>query len=149
MNPAMAVITSGSVQALEPAQQVGDRRGRREHDRRGDAEGALGHDVPRRPQPGLGQRHAEHVDARRPRRRTGRNSGEHQERASRSRSRRSTIAERHARPSHGQPRARWRRTTPNAQNASRGVTTTAKTKTTVAAIFTSGASRCTRESPGR
>ena len=64
MKAAIADDTRGHVKALEAAEQLRDRRRRGEHDRGSDAERALDDDVPRGPQPGLGEAGPEHVHAR-------------------------------------------------------------------------------------
>ena len=50
MNPAMAVSAFGRCSRSSPRSRSAHRRGRGEDDRRGHAEGALGQDVPGRPE---------------------------------------------------------------------------------------------------
>ena len=51
----IATSVRGTRRRSSPCEDVRDRRRRGQHDGRGDAERALGDDVPRRPQPGLGE----------------------------------------------------------------------------------------------
>ena len=62
MNPAIGGEGRRQAQPLEPAQQLGHGRGGGQDHRGGHPEGALGHDVPGRPEPLDRQRHAQHLD---------------------------------------------------------------------------------------
>jgi hypothetical protein len=144
MNPAMVV--SALAAAAAPARPAArPRGGGGQDDRRGHPEGALDHDVPGRPEPADGQGHAEDLDPLT----VPDEREEHREQQERQLDDQAPGHEGGRDPADaGQPHQR-QGVQPKAQNASRGVATTARTNSRLAAILHWGRARCSGLVPGR